>query len=56
MIPKVVASEMGVAQTIARWGCRTARRTEGASGKVWESLPKKVIVLYTKAREGIAGS
>ena len=50
LIPQVAASESGQAQTGIRPGVEGAMRGYKTidSGKVWEVLPKRVIVPYAK--------
>ena len=61
MIPPVVASERGTAQTSWRRkalaGVVGPRHcTEMVSGSIWKVTSQKVIILYTKPNAGIAVS
>ena len=50
MIPRVVASESGEAQTEERVlrGCRTHRIEAERSGRIWEGPQERVIAPYTQ--------
>ena len=60
MIPLVVASERGTAQTsgVARrgWGCRDRHCIEMVSGSIWKVTSQKVIIHIHEAKSSIAVS
>ncbi len=56
MIPRVVASESGTAQTsgLVHWGCRTGNNLQRRSGTAWESRPKRVRVPYIWSKQRVS--